>query len=172
MLTQDYLRERFIYNPITGDFSWLVSPRYGIEIGDVAGSCSGDGYCRIRIMKKSYLSHRLAFLYMEGEMPLNLVDHANGNCSDNRWCNLRHATLSENIRNSKIRKDNTSGYKGVGWNDTVNMWVAQIGFEGRLRYIGKYDSKIEAAKAYNNASKKLHGEFSNINKLDGLNENI
>jgi hypothetical protein len=71
------------------------------------------GYISIRLFKKGYLAHRLAWAMHYGVWPTQLIDHINGDSSDNRIVNLRQTTQSENMRNKRIRADNTSGYVGV-----------------------------------------------------------
>jgi hypothetical protein len=88
------------------------------------------------------------------------IDHINGNGLDNRKCNLRMCTKSDNAKNRKLNKNNTSGFKGVSPTISRKLpWVAQISG----RYLGRFDDVIEAAKAYDEAAKELHGEFANLN---------
>jgi hypothetical protein len=68
-----------------------------------------------------YREHRLAWLYMTGEWPTHEIDHINGDRVDNRFCNLREATASENRWNSRKRVNNTSGYKGVSWDSAKRL---------------------------------------------------
>lgn len=100
------------------------------------------------------------------------VDHINGDNLDNRKCNLRICTNSENLRNRSKNKTNTSGYKGVYKNkDTytkVNKnkpWKVLIMTKGNSKFIGTFKTKKEAAKAYNKAAKKYHGNFAYFNKI-------
>lgn len=94
------------------------------------------------------------------------VDHINGNTLDNRKCNLRICNSKENIRNRPKHATNTSGYKGVfAVAKCLNKWRVLIGVDNKRTYIGVFDSKIEAAKAYNEAAIKYFGEFANLNKL-------
>jgi hypothetical protein len=85
------------------------------------------GYITIRVIYKSYLAHRLAWLYVHGEWPENLIDHINNNRSDNRICNLRKATKTENNRNTLRGSKNKSGVKSVFWKENLqpcNYWIA------------------------------------------------
>lgn len=91
------------------------------------------------------------------------AEHKNRNTLDNRRCNLRVASSSQNQANRPVTKCSTSGYKGVSWNKEMGKWQAQIGKDRRLRYLGRFSDKIEAAKAYDKAAKELFGEFAWLN---------
>ena len=92
--------------------------------------------------------------------PLGMVvDHINGNGLDNRRGNLRLASQAQNIRNSHKRSDNTSGYKGVFWDNFTGKWMAAIGFEGKFHNLGRYDSPEQAKLIYDAAAKRMFGEF-------------
>lgn len=93
-----------------------------------------------------------------------VVDHVNGNTLDNRACNLRVCTHSENLRNQGKHKDNTSGFKGVTWHKGAKKWKAAIQVENKVKHLGLFASKEDAYEAYCAACKKLHGEFINLGK--------
>ncbi len=94
-----------------------------------------------------------------------VIDHINGNTLDNRKSNLRICTISQNLRNKKIGKNNTTGYKGIYWNKKNLKWQTNIGVNGKSIHIGVYQNKIDAARAYNKASVKYFGEFARLNVL-------
>lgn len=92
------------------------------------------------------------------------TDHINNNRLDNRKENLRTCSRAENICNSLIRKDNTSGYKGVSYFKPAKKWKMQITMNGKS--ICKYfDNPKDAAIAYNDAATKYFGKFANLNKI-------
>lgn len=96
-----------------------------------------------------------------------LVDHVNGNGLDNRRCNLRLATESQNHFNQRKQKKRTSSrYKGVYWHKRDNVWVVRIQTEGKGMYIGSFKNEQEAALAYNEAALKYHGEYANLNEIE------
>ncbi len=91
-----------------------------------------------------------------------LIDHRDGNGLNNQRANLRVATTTQNARNQrKPCTGRSSRYKGV--TKVGGRWQAQIGANGRSRYIGMYSTEIEAAIAYNGAALEAHGEFARIN---------
>ena len=94
-----------------------------------------------------------------------VVDHINHNGLDNRKANLRLATRSQNNFNRLIikRKGSSSKYKGVSWNKDSKKWLARIHVNGRYEFLGSFKDEIQAAKAYDKAAKKYHGEFASLN---------
>ncbi len=89
------------------------------------------------------------------------VDHKNRNRLDNRRCNLRLTDRGGNARNRSRNEKNTSGYKGVRrFGRDNDRWVAQIRYEGRVHYLGIYETAEEAAVTYDLAAMALHGEFA------------
>ena len=89
-----------------------------------------------------------------------IVDHINTNTLDNRKCNLRLCTRTENSRNRKTNNTNVSGYKGVSKHR--GKWQAQIEIDKKPLYLGLFSTPEEAHKAYCEASKKYHKEFGRV----------
>jgi len=90
-----------------------------------------------------------------------LCDHINGDGLDNRKVNLREATCAQNSWNSgKSRGVSRSKYKGPAWDKRYRKWEVRICVNGRRIYIGRFEDQIEAARAYDRAAKKYHGEFA------------
>ena len=149
----DYL----MYNPWTGVFYWKISPKYDINIGDIAGSSDKDGYITLCIKGKRYKAHRIAWLFVYGYMPKIDIDHKDQITHHNWINNLRHTSRSVNNRNSGIRKDNTSGIKGVMWDKQSKQWEALIHIKGKSIYLGRYKEIIDAAKARCKAEQNIEG---------------
>lgn len=143
MLTQEKLRELLHYDPDTGEFRWKIKKSKIVKIGEVIQT-KNNGYPIVQIDKKQYYLHRLAFLYMEGYLPENMVDHINRIRDDNRWCNLREVSNQCNIRNSNQRNDTTSGVKGVSWHKEDNRWQAQICIMNKKYHFGSFIDLSEA----------------------------
>ena len=93
----------------------------------------------------------------------NFVDHINNNPLDNRKCNLRIITPQQNSQNKTSNKNGTSKYIGVSWNTKYELWVANITLNGKVKYLGRFDEEIEAAKIRDKATIEHYGEFGNLN---------
>lgn len=155
------LVELLAYDKETGIFRWRTDRRGGIHSGDIAGCVhSGGSYLKIGIDGSRYYAHRLAWLYVTGEMPSMWVDHKDGNTLNNAFSNLRHASPSENIANSKTSHDNRCGLKGVTFDAKNHRYRAQIQFRGQRIVIGSFRSAKAAHAAYMVAAKRYFGDFA------------
>lgn len=151
MLTQAQLHQVMVYNPETGVFTWL--PRQVHHFTDKtwnsrfanksAGCLSSDGYRQIRIGGRSFRAARLAWLYMTGSWPTDLVDHIDGNQLNDCWINLREATQVSNGWNRKLNVRNKSGYPGVA-KTSSGKWRATIRRHGEHYNLGLFDSFNDA----------------------------
>jgi hypothetical protein len=158
-LTQARLKELLHYDPETGHFTRRV-PRGGMVVGSRAGKLNTSGHRQIRIDRRMYLAHRLAFLYMLGSFPTDCVDHINQVKDDNRWGNLRPATRQQNQGNKGLQRNNSSGHRGVSWDKRQGKWVAQGGRSGGRIHLGRFDSLEEAAAAARSWRTQTYGEFA------------
>ena len=158
-LTHQRLCEILEYNPENGKFLYkLPRLRQKREVGTEAGTLRSDGYIRIKIDKKGYFAHRLAWFYVNKEMPKTL-DHINRIKNDNRIENLREVSCSENQQNVSLRKNNTSGFHGVYWNKRKNRWFGQIRLNKKKIFLGYFLNLEDAVAAANSARKKYHPFF-------------
>ena len=105
---------------------------------------TGKGYLSGGIFNRRYLAHRVISALVSGVWPIDEIDHINGVRDDNRIENLRIVSHEENMRNSCIRRDNTSGVAGVSWDSSRGMWVAQIRGLGRNISLGRFVNIQEA----------------------------
>lgn len=145
VLTQKELKARYTYDEKTGK----IFSKYR-EVGWL----HPDGYIRISVDRKLYLAHRLAWLYIYGELPSKELDHINQNKADNRICNLRLADRHQNSQNTnKARKHSKLGVVGVSKNG--NRYTAQIGFKGARIKLGYFDTLEQASACYQNAKRKI-----------------
>lgn len=135
------------YESDTGLFRWRETRR-NRKRGAVAGWRAGQ-YIRIKFEGVNYGAHRLAYVVMTGNADLEGfdVDHINGDKSDNRWCNLRLATRSENVHNAPPAIVNHSGFRGVQWRPYNRKWIAKITVANRIYHLGTFISKDEAIAA-------------------------
>lgn len=157
-LLHDRLIEALNYNRETGVFTWKIKSSKNTVIGSVAGSWkteSKERPIRIRLDGKSYRAHRLAWFYEKKVFPSFLIDHINGNCHDNRMCNLREATQSLNQQNQRrSHSDNKTGFLGVA--KVKNGYRASIYANGKSNYLGLFSTPECAHVAYVQAKRDIH----------------
>ena len=154
-LTAEYLRSVLHYDPATGIFTWKVRTAHNVKVGDVAGCPNGDGYLQIKLQRRHYKAHRLAWLHVYGEWPKEQLDHTNRIRTDNRISNLREVTNKQNGQNRSKRSDNTSGHPGVVWHKRISKWRAQIKHNQKLIYLGLFEN-LEDAVSARKAAEKLY----------------
>lgn len=155
MITADRLRELVHYCPETGIFTWIALTSNKVKIGDVAGSLRKDGYFRIQIDGKLHFAHRLAWLYINGNLPLKYIDHIDGNRSNNCINNLRDVDRFTNNQNIKQAQENNKSTGLLGVTKYRNKFIAQIGINKEHKYLGCFDNPYDAHDAYLSA-KRLH----------------
>lgn len=167
--TSDYAHARLIYYPKTGVLIW--KPKVGTDrfvktwntknAGNVAGTYGNKNgvptYWVISIDGRNYKAHRLAWLMVTGDWPIEEVDHINEIKTDNRFENLREATHGDNKHNRGMMATNTSGSTGV--HQVGNRWKAQIRVNGKVEYLGYSGTRYEAEAKYRKAAAEYHGEF-------------
>jgi hypothetical protein len=184
-LTYDFVAGRLDYNadsgklywkpkgPDSGEYFWRRwNARYAgheagsplnVRVGRPGSEKTRKTYRRVHLGDRDYLSHRIAWLLHYGEWPTGDVDHINGDSSDNRICNLRTATKSENHGNRVlISRVNTSGYRGVSLHKS-GRWYAQLSKNGKHVLFKTFDNIEEAARAYDAAALEHFGEFAKLN---------
>lgn len=156
-ISQEELHRIIDYIPETGIFIWKISKKR-VRVGDIAGSLNSDGYMQIKINNQRYRSHRLAWIYMYGDIPERLqIDHKNGIKTDNCISNIRAVTNSVNAQNQRKSKiGNASGFLGVSWRKAEKKWVAQITLNGKLKHLGYFALPELAYEAYLIAKRELH----------------
>lgn len=153
------LRALLHYEPETGIFTRRIGVR-GFAAGSIAGVFHRQsGYTIIGVDRRKYRAHRLAWLCMTGEWT-DEVDHRDTDRANNRWANLREATRSQNNANMSLRRDNSSGAKGVSWDGKNKRWKACIVVSGRQHHLGRFNLRDEAAAAYFAAATAHYGEFA------------
>lgn len=127
-----------------------------------------SGYAARSLCRKGVRSNWKMHWSVIGKPEVGMVvDHINGNGLDNRLENLRFCTSSQNTKNQVKHCRNTSGYKGVVKysGKKSDRWTARISVNNKIFRLGRFNSPKDAAKAYNEAAIKYHGEFANINSI-------
>jgi hypothetical protein len=155
MLTQSRLKELLHYCPDTGLFTWKIRRGAGVKPGDKAGCRMPAGYWLIRVDKKLYFAHRLAWLYMTGKWPEHEIDHKDTNRANNAFSNLRDATRRINAENQRRAKDG-SQVPLLGVAKNRRRFMAQIQSCGHHYHLGTFDTPEEAHAAYLSAKRELH----------------
>jgi hypothetical protein len=161
-ISLEELKATLNYDTETGLFTWKVRTSKRVRIGAEAGCFRGD-YIVIRINKRLYLAHRLAWFYVHGVWPGEQIDHINGSKIDTRIANLRESSHRENGRNRRGHVDSESGVKGVTLERRTGKWFARICLDNKAIHLGTFDTKEEAAAAYDRAAKEVHGVFARLN---------
>lgn len=142
-------------------FNWHA--RKGLRKGpSYAQFTRTDGYGRTIVTTL----HR--FLWTSwGNPDAEVIDHKNGDGLDCTRENLRAASASDNARNVSKRANNTSGFKGVSFHKATGKFSAQIVVNGKSRHLGLFRTADAAAVAYDDAAKRLFGEFAKLNVIAG-----
>ena len=156
------LKEFLDYNPDTGIFTWKKQVALNITVGQKAGVMnSWTYYTQIAFKGIEYRAHRLAYYMHHGIDPLEkLVDHIDGDKSNNKINNLRLASKSENGRNRvNLPSNNTSGVIGVCWDKKAKKWKAYIMINGKTKHLGYFINKEDAIKARKEGEIKYFGDF-------------
>lgn len=152
-LTTIKVRELFDYDAERG-----VLTRRGTD--QLAGYMRKDGYRQITVGCRNYLAHRVVWLHVYGVWPAKHLDHINGRRDDNRICNLREATRSQNMANRVRHLNNKCGFKGVTFHKGCRKFRAAIRVNGKYLHLGFYENPQNAHAAYVDAARKHFGGFA------------
>ena len=152
---QEEIKDFINYCPDNGVFTRKKTTSNRAKQGQICKRRDANGYIVFNINKKTYLGHRVAWFLINGIIPNKMeIDHINRNKSDNRICNLRIVSSSENSRNSPITKRNKSGIVGVSWYQNREKWRATIMDENKQIHLGYFKEKNDAIKARKKAEAK------------------
>ena len=149
------MKRLMVYDSATGEFTRKINSSARARAGMTPGYIAPNGYRMITLFGKMHLAHRLAWLYVYGDMPPGSLDHINRKRADNRISNLRTATTKENSENQTLSEANTSGVKGVTWCKSNSKWLAQIQHNKVNMYLGYYYNINEAKAARRAAEAKF-----------------
>lgn len=157
-ITAAQVRDALDYSICSGRFYWKRGRMKGQRAGTVYKQ---HGYIRISIDDVAHRAHRLAYLWVEGRMPSDCIDHRNGIRDNNAWHNLREATIRQNNIHRAHRT--STGYRGVTPAKKGSGFYARIRLFGKTRHLGTFEKAIDAAMAYDAEALKLQGEFAMLN---------
>lgn len=169
---RSYVLECLSYDPRTGDLHWRKRPIShfpdGVTArkwntrwsGKLAGKCHPKGYWILTLDYQGYLAHRLVWLLARGEPVPDMLDHIDGDRQNNRVANLRPATQSENNWNSRLRKNNLVGVKGIRRLPRDGKFIAEIWHRGKSHTLGYFETLEDAIAARREAAERLHGAFA------------
>jgi hypothetical protein len=152
LISHERLTQLLHYDPETGDFTWKVV-KNSAKPGMRTGFHSSFGYLRMKLDGRTYLAHRLALFYVNGEWP-NVVDHINGMPADNRLANLRDGDQAQNMQNRRPNKTNVSGLVGVS--KQGKGWTSSIRIKGKSTYLGYFKTPEAAHAVYLEAKRQMH----------------
>jgi hypothetical protein len=174
--TPDELRQLVHYEPENGKLFWRERPDHMFKSGKNTPTRSAKiwntryagkeafsypnthghlfGAIRTGRGRAKIYAHRAAWAYVYGEWP-EIIDHINGDPSDNRIANLRSVTQALNGRNQRLRATNTSGHCGVYFYKSRKMWTAQIMVDGKSKSLGYFQNKQDAVDARLSAQKDM-----------------
>ena len=157
-ITQQELKAILRYDEATGIFYWISKVNRKVVAGSKAGCMTKKGYIMIGVNHEQHFAHRLAWLYVHGELPKMFLDHINGEKSDNRICNLRPADHSLNNQNQRAAQptNKSSGLLGCYFVKAKGKYKAQIHHSGKSSHIGYFKNAEEAHQAYLIAKRELH----------------
>jgi hypothetical protein len=155
VLTQKRLKQLLNYNSETGIFTWKETRTFTALSGSTAGSKNSCGYIRIKLDGQEQMAHRLAWMFIHGKLNTQLeIDHINGVRDDNRILNLRQVNSSQQRMNSKLNRDNTSGYRGVVKDSRGNgRWRVFI----QREFVGSFKTKEDAIIAHTSEFNRRFG---------------
>jgi hypothetical protein len=132
-----------------GKLFWIKSPSKRIQPRTRAGTLCPTGYRQVKIQGKKYLEHRLIWYLIKGVWPALEIDHINRKRDDNRIENLREVNHKQNCKNRKYKRKGRG--KGYVFDRTRNKYMAYIKIDGRLKYLGRYQTAEEASTAHEKA---------------------
>lgn len=154
------------YSPSTGVFTWMKEPTAAPQYKfNEAGGQRANGYIYIGLNDEIIAAHRLAWVYMHGDIPEGMeVDHIDGDPSNNTIANLRLATSSQQKMNKRVQSNNRSGLKGAYYHacHKGKKWRSQIKVGSRLIFLGYFHTAEEAHAAYGAAAIEHFGEFARV----------
>ena len=150
MIDQDAVKKLFHYDAESGLLLWRNGNNRNVKPWQEAKASNGHGYYTAKINGKTYLVHRLIWLYVHGNFPHKYIDHKNRIRNDNRLCNLRDVNTTDNAQNISLPSHNKSGHIGVSWFKNHSCWTVYVKVNKKNKWLGCYknlDDAVAARKA-------------------------
>ena len=157
MISQELALYHFDYKD--GQLYWKNRTSNRNKLGAKAGSPDKHGYVNICFNYKKHKMHRIIYLMHYGYLPKE-IDHIDGNPQNNAIENLREANRSQQLCNTKLRKNNSSGIKGVCWDKSKQKWLVRVNKDSKNVYMARFDDLELAELVAIEARAKFHGEYA------------
>ena len=153
-----FLHEALSYDPATGALKWKERPRHHFNsdaawkrentkhAGLRAGCIDHYGHRTFGFLGVKFRAARIIYLMVTGVLP-DVVDHINGDRSDDRWENLRSVSHRENLLNMRLKRGNTSGFNGVWFSHNEQKWKSEIKVNWKKIHLGTFDCLDDAVAA-------------------------
>lgn len=164
------IRQLLTYDSESGRLFWKLRGK-PIWDGRYAGreaatSLNDQGYKQVQLLGVTSRAHILAWAIHHGEIPPEDIDHINGDRADNRIVNLRLATRSQNLCNKRRDRRGSVPFRGVS-KGKAGRFQAHIKLNRKSKYLGTFDRAEDAARAYDDEARRMHGDFAVLNFPDG-----
>ena len=159
-LTHDRLLSIIKYLPETGEMVNIVPRKNSKCVGEKLGARSGNGQIMLSVDGRAYQMHRLAWFWMTGEWPKNLIDHKDRDPTNNKWSNLRESDRAQNGHNANKKRNNTTGITGIWYCKKRKKYIAEIFVRGVKISLGASEDKQVAAELRAEAEKKYFGKYA------------
>lgn len=150
-ITPENVRQIFDYNPDTGELKWKKKISYKIRVGDNVGCLTKRGYLLTKYKYRRYFNHTIIWIFSHKKYPNYVIDHIDGNKTNNKIENLRDITVRDNVSNQKIHREG----KLLGSRKTKYGFCSYIRSKEKIIYLGSFKTEIEAHEAYMKAKNAL-----------------
>ena len=156
MIDQETVKKLFHYDAESGMLLWRYGNGRNVKPWQEAKASNGHGYYAAKINGKTYLVHRLIWLYVHGSFPNKYIDHKNKIRNDNRLCNLRDVNTTDNAQNISLPSHNKSGHIGVSWFELQKKWTVYIKVDKKNKWLGCYKNLDDAIAARKSGEKQYY----------------
>ena len=156
MIDQETVKKLFYYDAESGMLLWRYGNKRNVKPWQEAKALNGNGYVCVKIQGKDYPAHRIIWLYVHGAFPKEFIDHKNRIRNDNRLCNLRDVSRSDNNQNISLPSHNKSGHMGVSWIKNRNCWTVTVAVNKKNKWLGYYKNLDDAIVARKEGEKQYY----------------